>query len=38
MARHLFSSWHKFHLPFTILLFGILVIHVGVAVLFYVEN
>jgi hypothetical protein len=38
MARHLFASWHKFHLPFTYMLFGILAIHVTVAYLFYVGN
>lgn len=38
MVRHLFGSWHKFHLPFTYTLFGILALHVTVAILFYVEN
>ena len=38
MVRHLFSAWHKFHLPFTYTLFAILALHVTVAVLFYVRN
>ncbi len=37
-ARRLLSSWHRFHLPFTWLLFGVFALHVTVALLFYVGN